>query len=146
MGIKVVDHVGFVLMSAGYLWLMSFNQDPYAYVKSFTMHSYFLIWLFYLLSILNIKSLKIISREALFEITLVQQLLFTPIYWTLLHSHLLNLPQILQTRIYWNIYVHSVPLVLLLTQLYFEPIELAFRWKTGLAYGLLVGIPANYGK
>ena len=76
--------------------------------------------------------------------TLVQQLLFTPIYWIMLHHHVeTNFQPI---RIYWNIYVHSVPLMLLLLQLYFEPIELTFCWKKGLAYPLLVAIPINYGK
>ena len=131
-------------MTLGYLSLWTFNRDPNAVVKSFTMQGYFCIWIFYLLSILKKSMLWKIPREGIFEFCLAQQMLFTPNYWILVHGPLVQSGKFSQININWNIVIHIVPLLLLLFQLYFEPtLKILFRWHYHIMY-CFISVPINY--
>ena len=131
-------------MTLGYLYLWTFNRDPNVLVKFFTMQSYFLTWFFYLLSILRRTMLWKISREGIFELCLIQQILIFPNYFILVHGPMVDSGRFPQYEVNWNIAIHIYPLVLLLLQLYFEPsIKILFRWHY-LAVYFLFSVPINY--
>ena len=144
MNLKVLNWLGFAFLTAGYIWHFLENSDIHQFFKYFTMQGYFLMWLFYLLEILGRKSLFIMSRDALFELCLIQQMMFCPLYWLLVHPYV-AIGNFTPSFINWCIIYHTAPLLLLMAQLYFEGVEIKFRWGVCLLYLCLVGVPINYG-
>lgn len=54
---KVVDLLGFIAMTIGYLWLWTISLNIHNMVKFLTMQCYFLTWLYFLFRVLNKQSI-----------------------------------------------------------------------------------------
>jgi hypothetical protein len=79
-------YVSLFLLTIGYIWLFSFKFDLHICIKSLSLQAYFLVWLYFLLLVLNFTSVFNFSIERLFELVLVLQVIVTPLYWIVIHG------------------------------------------------------------
>ena len=142
---KALNYIGWCLLTAGYIWRLSEPCTIHTFIKYSTMQGYFLTWLFHLVSMLGKKSIILVSREQLFEFSLMLESVCCSIYWMVLHEDMVKSNLYPEAIIQLSIFYHSVPLILLLFQAYFSDIEIKFRWRITILYSFLIGFPINYG-
>lgn len=147
---KLRAKINFALLTFGFFWLWTFNRNPHVLTKYFSHQGYVLTWLYFLLVITDCQKVFNYSRVRLFELCLVLQVLISLIYWSVIHGPSVSSGKLssksslyLASNMWWNVYIHSLPLILLVCELFFTRQRLGNHWKDSIYFFLFVALPIN---
>lgn len=141
---SLFDIICLSLTTGLYAWQLTLGRGLRGMIGSLTMQSFFLVWLYYLLTVLGIKKKGWLCRDALFEVALVMQMFVTPGYWLLVHRQKVLAEGYSDSFIYWSIFLHSLPLMFLTLSQLIQPVTFRNRLLPLSLFVFCVGFPINY--